>query len=222
MIQPDKIVRTNRRTLSLSISKTGSLIVRAPKRLSLDYILKFIEQKERWIELKQKAIKDSMMVNYNLINYNAFMLLGKIYTKIEIPNTKKVEIVDNKIVFPPDIEREKCMVLAEKFYIKVGADVLKDRVQYFANIMKLNYESIKIIKSKSKWGSCDSKGNIKLNYKLIMLPHNVVDYVIIHELSHLIEMNHSKNFYRIVQSVMPSWKDQRVKLKELNFLLAMF
>lgn len=222
MIEPSKIIRTSRRTLSLTISKDGELIVRAPRRLSLDYIFKFIQQKERWIENKQRAVKESMSFNYNIINYNSFLVLGKAYDKKELNNIKKVELTNNELVVPKTEERQKQLRIIERFYIKLAEKILFERMEYFASLMKLNYESVKIVRSRSKWGSCDAKGNIKLNYKVIMLKPRVVDYIIIHELSHLIEMNHSKEFYRVVETVMPDWREQRLQIKQQNFLLQLF
>lgn len=222
MIQPNKIIRTSRRTLSLTISKDGELIVRAPRRLSLDYIFKFIQQKERWIENKQRAVKESMSFNYNIINYNSFLILGKAYDKKELNNIKKIELTNNELVVPKTEERQKQLRMIERFYIKLAEKILFERMEYFASLMKLNYESVKIVRSRSKWGSCDAKGNIKLNYKVVMLKPRVVDYILIHELSHLIEMNHSKEFYRVVETVMPDWREQRLQVKQQNFLLQLF
>lgn len=222
MIQPDKIIRTSRRTLSLSISKDGEFIVRAPRRLSLDYIFQFVQQKEKWIRNKQKVVKDNMSFNYDVINYNKFLLLGKLYAKKEIKRLKQVELAAGEIIVPAGEDKVKQLRAVERFYFKMAKELLAERLEYFASLMKLNYESVKIVRSHSKWGSCDIKGNIKLNYKSIMLSPKVVDYIIIHELSHLIEMNHSKEFYRVVEAVMHNWREQRNQLKEMNFLLQLF
>lgn len=80
-------------------------------------------------------------------------------------------------------------------------------MEYFADLMQVNYTLIKIDNSKSRWGSCDQKGVIKFNLRLAMLPHKVIDYIIIHELSHLLEFNHSKEFYKIIESIMPDYKN---------------
>jgi len=222
MVQPNKIIRTSRRTLSLSISKNGELIVRAPRRLSLDYIFQFIQQKEKWINNKQRSIKDNMSFNYDVINYNKFLVLGKLYSKKEINKVKQAEMVSNEIIVPSTEDSLRQLRAVERLYIKMARELLFERTEYFASLMKLNYETLKIIRSHSKWGSCDAKGNIKLNYKTIMLSPKVVDYIVIHELSHLIEMNHSKEFYRVVEAVMPNWIEQRTELKKMNFLLQLF
>ena len=88
--------------------------------------------------------------------------------------------------------------------------------------MGLEFEGVKIINSRAKWGSCDSKSNLSFNFKMLMLPPNLIDYIIIHELSHLLELNHSQKFWEIVGSVMPSYKKHRQLLKSSGFLLTLF
>ena len=100
--------------------------------------------------------------------------------------------------------------------------MLKERLEYFANIMQIDYASVSINNSKSRWGSCDSNRNIKLNFRLIMLPHKTLDFVLVHELAHSIEFNHSKDFYKIISLVIPSYKLQQKQLKEHDYLLGLF
>lgn len=219
MVAPDTIIRTNRRSLSLTIAKDGKLVVRAPKRLSMDYIYSFIKQKEKWILNKQREILNSKQSNKELINYKEFLFCGKQYEKIEINKLKNIEISNDNIFVPANIDSQKLTILMLKWYTKVTKDIIKARLPYFVNLMQVEYSGVKLDNSKSKWGSCDSKGVIKFNLRLAMLPHKVIDYIIIHELSHLIEFNHSKNFYAIIESVMPDYKKYRAQLKDYSFLL---
>lgn len=219
MVTPDTIIRTNRRSLSLTIAKDGKLVVRAPKRLSMDYIYSFIKQKEKWILNKQREILDSKQNNKELINYNKFLFCGKEYEKIEINKLKDIEISNDNIFVPANIDNQKLTILMLKWYSKVTKDIIRARFPYFLNLMQVEYGVIKIDNSRAKWGSCDSKGNLKFNLRLAMLPHKVIDYIVIHELSHLIEFNHSKNFYKIIESVMPDYKKYRAQLKDYSYLL---
>jgi predicted metal-dependent hydrolase len=219
MVTPTKIIRTNRRSLSLTIAKDGSLIVRAPKRLSMDYIYSFIKQKEKWILNKQRSIQNSRLTNNAFFSGEQYMFCGDVYTAIAIDKLKQIEISNGNIYVPIDNFDGKRNLMLYKFYTSVTKEIISKRLEYFANIMQVNYSSIKIVNSKAKWGSCSSAGDLQFNLRLSMLPHKVIDYVIIHELSHLIEFNHSKQFYSIIESVMPDYKKHRTRLKELNFLL---
>ena len=86
----------------------------------------------------------------------------------------------------------------------------------------LIYNKITIGSFKAKWGSCDNLRNLKFNWKLIMLNSNIIDFVIYHELAHIIELNHSKKFYYILDKLCPNWKIYRNELKKYSFLLNMY
>ncbi len=219
MIKPDLIVRSYRKTLCLSISKNGELIVRAPKKLDMQYIMNFVKEKEKWIIKKQKEMRENTNKNNNIINYNIFLYLGREYKKIEMDGVKKVEISKNNIIFPKHIEKKEMLICAQNFYINATKDLLKDRVKYFSELMNLSYTSVSIMNNKTRWGSCSSKGELKFNLRISMLPCKMIDYIIIHELAHLIEFNHSKKFYKIIACIMPKWESVRKDLKNYDYLL---
>ena len=219
MVTPTKILRTNRRSLSLTIAKDGSLIVRAPKRLSMDYIYSFIKQKEKWILTKQRQIENNHIVNESIYTYDELLFCGKKYKKVEVDGLKKVELSGNSIFVPAGLEKQKQIKLLLKWYVSVTKEILKERIVYFSNLMQRDYNIIKLDNSKTKWGSCDNKNNLNFNLRLSMLPHKVIDYIVIHELSHIVEFNHSKKFYAIIESVMPDYKKNRALLKQHNYLL---
>jgi predicted metal-dependent hydrolase len=89
-----------------------------------------------------------------------------------------------------------------------------DRVRYFCGLHSFEYNKICIRKQTTRWGSCSSKKNLNFNYKLLFLPIELVDYIVVHELCHLIEMNHSKKFWKLVENIIPDYKDRRKKLKQ--------
>ena len=93
----------------------------------------------------------------------------------------------------------------------LAKQILPIKVAYYANIMGLKYGRIMITGAKTRFGSCSSKGNLAFSYLLMLYPEEAIDYVVVHELSHLIEMNHSPRFYKIVENILPDYKD-RVKL----------
>lgn len=221
MIKPDLIVRTNRRSLSLTIDKNGELIVKAPKRMDIDDILKFIKQKENWISTKQNQVKNELAKNKKILEYDVFLFCGKQYKKVYVLKQKDIILDENIFSIPANLTKEKEFKLIKKWYIDMTKDILVLRVNYFADLMQLNYLGVGIDNCKTRWGSCSKSGILKFNLRLSMLPHKVIDYIIIHELSHLVEFNHSKQFYEIVGSIMPDWQVQRKKLKEYGYLLGL-
>lgn len=219
MIKPDLLVRTHRRSLSLTINKNGELIVHAPKRLSVDEIFKYIKEKEKWIVSKQKEIQERLSINKDVINYHQVLFLGKKYKIEKIQGLKKIELGGESLLLPASIPEERTLLKIKNWYIGIAKKILSERLEYFANLMQIDYASVTINNSKTRWGSCDVARNIKLNFRLVMLPHKALDFVLIHELSHIIEFNHSKEFYKVVSTIMPSYKLQQKILKEHDYLL---
>ena len=94
---------------------------------------------------------------------------------------------------------------------KSAKEIIPIKVAYYANIMGLKYGRITITSAKTRFGSCSSKGNLSFSYRLMLYPEEAVDYVVVHELAHLMEMNHSAAFYNIVKNILPDYKE-RIKL----------
>ena len=92
--------------------------------------------------------------------------------------------------------------------------ILTAKAEYFSKIMGLKYGRITITGAKTRFGSCSSSGNISFSYLLMLYPNEAIDYVVVHELAHLRELNHSQKFYKIVESVLPDYKERRKLLKQ--------
>ena len=97
---------------------------------------------------------------------------------------------------------------------KTAKEILPLKVAYFANIMGVKYGRITITSAETRFGSCSSKGNLAFSYRLMLYPDEAIDYVVVHELAHLFEMNHSKEFYSIVENVLPDYKKRIALLKK--------
>ena len=121
-----------------------------------------------------------------------------------------IEYAKRKNEIEGEIDDEKICDL-----IKNAKEYIPDRVEYYSKIMNLKYGRITITSAKTRFGSCSSKGNISFSYRLMLYPRELVDYVIVHELAHLSEMNHSDRFYKIIESVLPDYRERvkRLKLK---------
>lgn len=174
-IQDIKIIRSNRRTISLEITKEGTVQVRAPYGVLEAEIFQFVNSKQDWIEKH----------------------LQKIQEKIE--RTTSFE----------QLSYEQIQELAQQ-----ALKVLPKRTAYYAKIMGVNYGRITIRNQKTRWGSCSSKGNLNFNCMLMLMPPEIQDYVVVHELCHRKEMNHSAKFWAEVEKVLPDYKERRKWLKE--------
>lgn len=107
------------------------------------------------------------------------------------------------------LTREKVITLAEE-----ALKVIPERVEYFAKVIGVTYGKITVRNQKTRWGSCSSKGNLNFNCLLMLAPPEVLDYVVVHELCHRKQMNHSKAFWLEVEKVLPNYKEVRKWLKE--------
>ena len=104
----------------------------------------------------------------------------------------------------------------EKELRKLAKKILPTKTAYYASIMGLKYGRITITGAKTRFGSCSAKGNISFSFRLMKYPEAAIDYVVVHELSHLLELNHSQKFWNIVATVFPDYKERRKLLKNLN------
>lgn len=102
----------------------------------------------------------------------------------------------------------------EALYRKLAKERICERAEYFAGRMGVTYNQIRIGSAKTRWGSCSGKGNLNFHWKLILMPPEVLDYVVVHELAHRKEMNHSPRFWAEVEKILPDYKNRRAWLKE--------
>ena len=179
-----KLIRSNRRTISIEIKPDLTVVVRAPRRATEREIERIVAGKEAWIHkhLEKMRIK-----------------------KEQLEETGETLLSAEQI-------RE--LVMRAKEYIP-------ERVRYYAGIMGVSYGRITIRKQKTLWGSCSAKGDLNFTCLLILTPEDVIDYVVVHELCHRKQMNHSKAFWNEVGRVLPDYNERRKKLKEEGKLLRM-
>jgi predicted metal-dependent hydrolase len=100
-----------------------------------------------------------------------------------------------------------------KIYKKTALDLAKQRLEYFNKFYNFKYTKVSIRNQKTRWGSCSRRGTLVFNYKIALLPLEIADYIIVHELCHLGEFNHSRNFWTLVAQTIPNYKEIRRKLK---------
>lgn len=222
MITPDYIEYSKRKTLSLSVMKDGNVVVKAPIGMRNETINHFVEEKQAWIRDKLFLINKTKVKFDDVVHYQKFLLYGNKYSLL-LDNVKKIETNDKfQIIIPIKTEREKILKTLKNWYKKIAKQILEDRLKFIESKIKLKSNLMRISDSKGRWGSCSSKGVITFNFRVIMLPPAIIDYVIVHELCHLVEMNHSKNFWRLVETFLPKTPELKMAIKEYGFLLTLF
>ena len=222
MIVPDYIERSKRKTLSLTVLKDGNIIVKAPISMSDRMINKFIEDKQAWIREKLSIVKENKNKYEDILSLEKFLLFGNRY-KVLKSQVKQIETNDKfEIVIPTKVDDSKVLRTLVLWYKKVAKKFLSERLQFIEEKIKLKSTALRFSDSKGRWGSCNSFGTIHLNWRVVMLPPKIIDYVIVHELCHLKQMNHSKDFWSLVAKFLPEYEKQKKEIKEYSFLLGLY
>ena len=218
----DYIQRTARKTLAITINEKSQVIVKAPKYMSNEEIARFINSKQKWIETKVGEIQKQNQVHNDLFQYRKILFCGKKYDVLRDKKAKGVSLEKEYILMKPQLTIKKEVNQLEKFLKNCCIEIVGQRLKYFSNIMQLEPKEMRLINAKHRWGTCDSERVISFNWRLVMMPPSIIDYVVVHELAHIMEMNHSNAFWAIVNAVLPNMKETRAVLKKSNFVLQLF
>lgn len=166
-----RIIRSDRRTAAIQITRNGEVLVRCPRRMPEAEIRRFVAEKSAWIEGHLAALR-------------------------AVPQE-------------PALTAAELHALAQK-----ALEVIPARAAHFAPLAGVTYGQITIRSQRSRWGSCSGKGNLSFNCLLMLTPPEVLDYVVVHELCHRLEMNHSPRFWAEVERVLPDYRTRRTWLKD--------
>lgn len=196
-----QLIRSKRRTISLTIKDDGELLVKAPNGTRIEYINKFLQEKDDWISKHKKLMKDFLKRrrSHKFVTKDGFLFLGKRVkpSGINLRDRDSIEV-----------------------YLKEKAlNVIEKRTIDYCNEFGLEYSVLRISNAKRRWGSCGSKNSLNFTWRLMMAPSKVIDYVIIHEISHIKHKNHSARFWSLVESMMLDYKKHDNWLEENRFLL---
>ena len=218
-IKIDKIIRSKRKTIALIVNQDATLIVKAPQHTSMDYINDLVQKKRSWIIAKQAQIR--LRPSYHpkeFVNGESFRFLGKDY-RLEIVTDDKDQIyIQEKILIPSYMlpEAQKHLI---KWYKQKALERISERIQRYSIIAGFKPLSVKITDAQKRWGSCGNKGTLNFSWRLVLAPLNIIDYVVLHELIHLQEKNHSSRFKNKIRTIMPDFEKRERWLKENGHLL---
>ncbi len=215
-----KVIRSRRKTVELRITPDAVLIVRVPVFISNADIEKIILKHSEWIEknLKIAEKRNSEVPDKKFVSGEKFLYLGKHYTLEIVKNQLEPLVFNGRFLLSeksvPNAKQEFV-----KWYKKAAFEILSERVKYFSEISRLSFNKVGITNAKKRWGSCSRKKNLNFSYRLVMAPLPIIDYVVVHELAHTVQMNHSKKFWEIVRNILPNFTDRRNWLKENGYKL---
>ncbi len=220
MIYPDEIIRSNRKTLAISVDSFGRLIVRAPKRYGEERIFAFIQEKEGWIIKKRRELSDSgvCLPPSDLQGYK-LLLLGERYTLCLInANTISFDKENKRIYLPAKNAQARLIV-----WLKENAKrILSVATEELARQMGTSYQKVTVGSARRRWGACTADNRISYSYRLLFAPKEVLEYVVVHELSHTFHKDHSPKFWATVAQLVPDWKTKRQWLHQHRALMELF
>ena len=210
-----QIIRSRRKTIALVIQPNGELLIRAPKRATKRQINAMLTQHADWIAKKQVEAKETQaaFTPRQFADGETFPFLGANYA-LECVDVRNPKFALNGNFQLTKSAQGQVEQLFKGWYRQQARAVFTERVAYYAKEYSFDYAKLKLSSARTRWGSCSSNGNINLTWRLVMAPLEIVDYVVVHELSHLREHNHSKAFWAQVEAILPDYKSRRKWLKE--------
>jgi predicted metal-dependent hydrolase len=220
---PYRIHRQSQPVFRVTVMSGGNVIVTVPDDKTVEEIQKRIQRKAKWI-IKQIHFFEQQSLQLpprSYVNGETHYYLGRQYRlKIDDSATTSQQCVLKGGYFYLTVtSKESVRALLENWYREKAKRYFQERIEVCVVKMKylgLHLPKLQIRKMKRRWGSCTKSGKIILNLDLIKMPPTCIDYVIIHELCHLIERHHSPKFYRLISSILPEWKKLKKRLEILK------
>ncbi|WP_278244985.1 M48 family metallopeptidase [[Clostridium] dakarense] len=215
----------------MKIKYPGIVEILSPSYVPDKEIQNLVLSKANWIFNKLKEFEDKKIeeVDLSFEDNSNLPFLGENHILNIIRSSNiincKFEFDKNKfIAYVPtfmslDKQNKELKRLFIDWLIWYGTAIVNERINIYSKELNVSFKSFKVKEQKSTWGTCSSLGNIYINYKILLAPIDIVDYVVVHELCHLREMNHSNKFWSLVQSIIPDYIIKRNWLKENGFKL---
>jgi predicted metal-dependent hydrolase len=213
---PTEVVRSKNRRKTVSIQVVGGRVrVLCPKETSDAYIARLLEARRDWIENAFARQAQSRSTDAELIR-RQFWLLGN---PLSVKHVEAATSSDWNVRLQGDVlyihapkrqlSEESLRRAIISWYRQVAESDFSSRLERWSKQMGVAYRGFRVKDQKTRWGSCSSRGNINLNWRLIQAPDCAIDYVVVHELCHLREMNHSERFWSLVEAALPTYQQGR-------------
>lgn len=228
------IIYRKRKNISLKVSPKENIQIIAPDKVSKDLLKKVLKDNSNWILSKLNKFKtfDDNFLKRDYVDDEIYYYMGKQYRlkilkdmNLQNKNNKSynyIEIKGNNLeIRTNNWEKDYIKDSLKKWYKLRSEEIIMDRIDFLRKESKdfrsIEPSLVKVKEQKKIWGSCNTSKTIYINSKISMLPLDAIDYIIAHEFCHIIYMNHSKDFYALVQKIIPNYKEIVSWLKENNY-----
>ncbi len=220
VIEIKKIIRTKRKSIALEMTDDAKLVIKAPFGMNDETIRNVVFKHRAWIEKKKKDIeaRDPKFSPKEFVNGEGFLYLGKSY-KLKIVDDQEVPLKFENVFYLSRNALPQANEMFAEWYKKMAYEKISERVRWYAQKRGFIYNKVNITHALKRWGSSSSNGNLFFSWRLIMVPLPVIDYVVVHELVHLVEKNHTKEFWSKVKVLMPDHEKHKDWLKRNGYLL---
>jgi predicted metal-dependent hydrolase len=216
------VYSSRRKTLTITVERDRSVVVKVPTGTSLEKIKQVVESRKRWLYEKthhtQKYQPPLHPPGKELVNGESLLYLGQSY-RIELVDQIETISLENNRFLVPLLYTQKQSSIFQDWYIQQAKTIILQRVQYFGDRLGVTFNQVKITNSKYRWGSCTPNDNLTFNWRLVKAPMFVIDYVVVHELTHFLEANHTHSFWGIIRSQIISMDKAKHWLKIHGSLL---
>jgi predicted metal-dependent hydrolase len=219
-IEISKIIRSKRKTIALVVTHDATLVIRSPLKTPVYYLKNLVNRKRDWIRVKLQEMQSKPTPKAKeFVNGESFLYLGKSY-KLQIVDdiVGDVELKENLLLSQEKVSYAKDVVI--KWYRSEAKRKIKERCEWYSRLTGYKPLSIKITGAQKRWGSSGSKGTVNFSWRLIMAPLEIIDYIVVHELVHLEQRDHSRLFWDKVKSIQPDFKRRQKWLKDYGRTLS--
>ncbi len=195
------IIYSKRKNIAITVERDRSIVVRAPAGATPEKIRQAVESRKEWIYIKTKHPQKFNELPHppgkELVNGESMLYLGRNYLIELVDGVDEIRFA-HKFLIPKKLSKRKNVI--KQWYIEKAKEIILPRVPRHAIKLGVEYNQAKITDCKYRWGSCTPKNNLNFNWRLIKAPMFIIDYMIIHELAHLLENNHTPQFWNIVKA----------------------
>ena len=213
-----QLERRQRRTVGLKITQTG-LVIHAPKRITQSQLEDIIVQKADWVLRKLASVSANKVAEIQWQHGEQLLFLGNAVTLVVEHDPRSKAVIYEPGVLQLAMPNQDPKLIARKviqWYQKQALADFTRRLEIFSSKLGVKFTSLTLSSAASRWGSCNSRKEIRLNWRLLQAPQHIINYVVCHELAHIKEMNHSAKFWATVASIFPEYKSAEKELKALS------
>jgi predicted metal-dependent hydrolase len=223
------IIRSpRRRTIGIRVSSDNTVTIHSPLKISERQIREIVRSKYAWIT-KRIAIHEAMNARVKPKEYRngeEFLYRGELYRMEILFDSTGITLHNGRLLIgvPSGLDGQERSYIGqrlEKWYKRQAAQIFHDRVEFYQESFGLKANLIKVKTLQSRWGSCSIRGNLSFNWLLVMAPPAIIDYLVVHELCHCIQRNHSPAYWKLVESILPDYKARKKWLRVNSYTLTL-